>query len=240
MNSVAKPRHSWGDAREPDERSWGQGPLGRIAAFVYTVLLVEALFLITTLPGLVPLVLLDRDPSNLPLVAVCALPVGPALAAMLYALHHRSRDLTDLHPGRAFWRGYRLNVWGALQVWTPWLAWLTIVTMTLANFGAAGVPGWWAGLLVVLAVGLTLWMVNGMVIISLFRFRFVDLARLASYFLTRTPGVTLGNACLLVVAAAVTGLGSEAVLALLAWLFALSLLQTCRPMTTKVREEFTA
>lgn len=237
---MASSERQSGDARDPSRRSWGEGTLERIAAFVYTMLVVEAMFLVAALPGLVPLVLLDRDPSNLPLVAACALPLGPALAAALYALYRRSRDLTDLHPAGAFWRGYRLNFWGALQIWVPWLAWLTIVAVTLANFDAAGVPGWWAGLLIVLAVGLTLWMVNGLVIASRFAFRFRDLARLAAYFLTRTPGVTLGNAGLLILAAAVTVFGSEAVLALLAWLFALTLLQTCRPMITKVQEDFTA
>jgi hypothetical protein len=221
------------------QRQFGEGPLARVAAFIYTLLVVELLFLLTTVPGLVPLVLLDRDASNMPLVAVCALPLGPALAAALYALHRRSRDLADLHPAKAFWRGYRLNLLGALQIWFPWLVWLTIVVVTLANFGAAGVPRWWAVLLVVLAAGVTLWMVNGLVIASLFAFRFVDLARLASYFLGRTPGATLGNACLLVVAGGVIVFASEAVLALLGSVLALTLLRTCHPMITVVQEEFT-
>jgi hypothetical protein len=240
VSGVASSERQYGDAREPGRQSWGEGPLARVSALVYTLLVVQVLFLVTSLPGLVPLILLDRDASNLPLVAACALPLGPALGAALYALHHRSRDLTDLHPGSAFWRGYRLNIRGALQIWVPWLAWLTIVALTLANFGAAGVPGWWAVLLVILAIGLTLWMVNALVIACLFAFRFRDLARLAAYLLTRTPGATLGNACLLIVAVGVTVFWSEAVLALLASVFVLSLLRTCRPMTTVVREDFTA
>jgi hypothetical protein len=218
---------------------FGDGPLARAAAMIYTLLVVQALLLLTTLPGLVPLVLLDRDPSNLPLAAAGAVPLGPALSATLFALHRRSRDLADLHPARAFWRGYRLNLRGALQVWVLWLVWVTIVAVSLANFGAAGVPGWWAALLVVLAVGVTLWMVNGLVITSLFAFRFVDLARLASYFLVRTPGATLANACLLIVAGGITVVASEAVLVLLASILALALLRACHPMITEVQEEFT-
>jgi hypothetical protein len=213
-------------------REWGEGPLSRFSAFTYTLLVVQALFLLTSLPGVVPLVLLDRDASNLPL--------GPALAAALYALHRRSGDLADLHPAKLFWRGYRLNVRSSLQVWVPWLAWLTIVAVTIANFDAAGVPGWWAVLLTILAVGVTLWMVNALVIASLFAFRFRDLARLATYFLARTPGVTLANACLLVVAAGVTFFSSEALLVLLGPVFVLALLRACHPMITQVREDFTA
>jgi Protein of unknown function, DUF624 len=227
VSSVTSPR-----------REWGEGPLARASAFIYTLLVTEVLFLLTALPGLVPLVLLDRDASNLPLVAACALPLGPALAAALFALHHRSRDLADLHPAAAFWRGYRLNFLPVLRIWAPWLVWLAVVAVTLANFTAAGVPGWWAVLLVAVAVGATLWMANALVITSLFAFRTLDLARLAAYFLARTPATTLGNACLLVVAAGVTWWASEAVLVLLVPVFGLFMLRTCDPMITEVRREF--
>lgn len=219
---------------------FGEGPLARAAALVYNLLVVEVLLLLTSLPGLVPLVLLDRDASNIPLAAACALPLGPALAAALYALHHRRRDLADLRPAAAFWRGYRLNFLGALQVWVPWLVWLAIVGVNLTHFAATGLPAWWAGLLVLVAAAATLAAVNALVITSLFSFRAVDVARLAVSFLTRAPGVTLGNACLLVVAAGVTALADEAVLALLGSVLAAALLRTCRPMIARVQREFTA
>ena len=222
------------------ERRFGEGPLARAAALIYTHLVVELLLLGTTLPGLLLLILLDRDASNIPLAAACALPLGPALAAALYALHHRRRELTDLRPAAAFWRGYRLNFRGALAIWVPWLAWLTIVGVNLAHFSAAGVPGWWAVLLVVVAVAATLVAADALVITSLFSFRAADVARLAASYVGRRPGVTLGNACLLVVAAGVTAVASEAVLALLGSVFAAALLlRTCRPMIAEIQRDFT-
>ena len=77
-------------------RQFGDGPLSRAAANVYTVLVVGLFLVLTTLPGLVPLALLDRDVSNLPLVALCAVPLGPALSAAVYALYHRRDDITLL------------------------------------------------------------------------------------------------------------------------------------------------
>ncbi len=219
---------------------FGEGPLSRVAAFVYTLLVVELLFFATTLPGLLLLMLLDRDTSNLPLVALCAAPLGPALSAALYALRHRHRDITDLHPAAAFWRGYRMNVGGVLRTWLPALAWLTIIAMNLAHLGAAGNASSWRLPLLVIALGVTLWTVNALVITSLFAFRTRDIARLAGYFLVRTPGVTLANAALLVVAAGITALASEVVLALLGSILALSLLHGCRRMITMITEEFTA
>ncbi|GAB3159327.1 hypothetical protein [Microbispora hainanensis] len=223
-------------------RRFGQGPLSRVSALVYTLLVVELLVVATTLPGLAGLVLLDRDAANVPLAAVCALPAGPALSAALYALyalHRRRPDLTDLHPASAFWRGYRMNAGGVLKLYVPWLAGLTVLATTFANFGAAGVPGWWAVLLVVVALATALWGANALVITSLFAFRARDVARLAVYFLFSAPRVALGNACLVVVAGGVTLVATEAALTLLGSVFAAALLLNGRPLIAEVTEKFT-
>ena len=62
-------------------REFGEGPLARVAALVYSLLAIELLLLLTTLPGLIPLVLLDRDASNAPLAVACTIPLGPALSS---------------------------------------------------------------------------------------------------------------------------------------------------------------
>ena len=219
---------------------FGAGPLSRVATIVYQLLVVELLLLLTAGPGLVLLVLLDRDASNLPLVAAFALPAGPALSAALYALHHRGLDLTDLRPWAAFWRGYRLNVRGVLPLWAAWLVWVTVIAVSLANPSAAGLPRWWAVVLLLVAVTATLWMLNVLVITSLFSFRIRDVARLAAYFLVRTPGATLGNVCLLIVAVGAVLISSEAVLAALGSLLVLTLLRNCHRMIAVIHKEFIA
>ncbi|MEU8270661.1 DUF624 domain-containing protein [Sphaerisporangium sp. NPDC049002] len=220
-------------------RRFGEGPLSRASALVYTLLVVELLLLTATSPGLVGLVLLDRDAADVPLAAACLLPVGPALSAAVYALHHRRLDLTELHPAAAFWRGYRANFRGVVKLWIPWLVWLAVIGSNLANFAAAGVPRWWAVLSVLIAVAATLWVANALVITSLFEFRARDVARLAAYFLTRSPRTALGNAALLVVAAGLTLVASEVVPALLASVLASVLLLNSRPVIAEVREAFT-
>lgn len=221
-------------------RDFGTGPLARVCALVYTLLVTEGLFLLTAAPGLVLLLLLDRDASNLPLDALCLLPVGPAASAALFALHRRQSDLAGLSPAAAFWRGYRLNAVGALRVFVPWLAALTMVAMTLAHRRTDGIPGWWQVLLVVIAIAATLWLVNALVITSLFAFRAIDVTRLAAYFLGRTPLVTLGNAGVLLAAALLTAYDTEALTALLGTAFCLLLLGTSRAMIEQVRKDFTA
>jgi hypothetical protein len=85
----------------------------------------------------------------------------------------------------------------------------------------------------------TLWIGNALVITSLFAFRARDVARLSAYFLLTRWRVTLGNAGLVLVAAAITFFTSELMVALLGSLLLLLTLLTCAPMIETVRKEFT-
>ncbi|MFF1293724.1 MULTISPECIES: hypothetical protein [unclassified Streptomyces] len=219
--------------------AFGIGPLSRAAALVHTLVTVEALLLIAAAPGLAGLFLLGPAPSNIPLAALCLLPLGPACAAALYALHHRDRDLTDLHPARTYWRGWRLNALPALKLWTPLLTWLTVIAFTLTHFSATGLPGWWAVLLAAIGLGSLLWGAHALVLTSLFSFRARDTARLAGYFLFRHGRATLATVSLLVLTAAGTALLTEALPALLAAPLLLSLLHGGRPVIAETQEDFT-
>lgn len=220
--------------------AFGDGPLSRAVALVHTLVTVEALLLAAASPGLAGLFLLGPDPSNLPLAAVAALPLGPALSAAVYALHHRDRDLTDLRPARAYARGWRLNALPALRLWTPLLVWLTVIAFTLTHFPASGLPGWWAVLLAAVGAGSLLWGAHALVLTSLFAFRARDTARLAAYFLLRHGRATLAAASLLVLTAALTALLTEALPALLAAPLLLSLLYGSRRVIAETQKDFTA
>ncbi|MEU3888422.1 hypothetical protein [Streptomyces sp. NPDC029041] len=223
--------------RAPD---FGTGTLSRVCALIHTLLTVEVLLLLTASPGPAALLLLGPDPANLPLAALCLLPLGPALSAALYALHHRSRDLTELHPGRACLRGWRLNAVPALKLWAPLLLWLTVIVFTLTHFSATGLPGWWALLLALIGTGSLLWGAHALVLTSLFAFRARDTARLAAYFLFRHGRATLAAASLLILTAASATALTEALPALLAAPLLLSLLHGSRSVIAETREHFTA
>ncbi|MFC8842679.1 hypothetical protein ACFT8Q_21625 [Streptomyces griseoincarnatus] len=220
--------------------AFGTGPLSRAAALIHTLVTVEALLLLTAAPGLAGLFLLAPEPANLPLAALCLLPLGPSAAAALYALHHRSGDLTELRPARAFLRGWRLGAGPALKLWAPLLAWLTVIAFTLTHFPATGLPGWWASLLAVTGVGSLLWGAHALLLTALFAFRARDTARLAAYFLAKRPRTTLGALSLLILTAAGTALLTEALPALLSAPLLLSLLHAGRPVIEETREHFTA
>ncbi|GGQ56740.1 hypothetical protein OIE82_07810 [Streptomyces althioticus] len=219
--------------------AFGTGPLSRAAALIHTLVTVEALLLLTAAPGLAGLFLLAPHPANLPLAALCLLPLGPSAAAALYALHHRSGDLTELRPSRAFLRGWRLGAVPALKLWAPLLAWLTVIAFTLTHFPATGLPGWWAVLLAVIGAGSLLWGAHALVLTALFAFRARDTARLAAYFLPKHPRATLGALSLLILTATGTARLTEALPALLAAPLLLSLLHAARPVIEETRDHFT-
>ncbi|MFV2102918.1 hypothetical protein [Micromonospora sp. LOL_024] len=219
-------------------RDFGAGPLSRGAALVYTLLVVELLLVLCAAPGLVALLALERHASNLPLAALCAVPLGPALCAALYALHHQRLDLTELQPGRLFWSGYRTNLAGSLRVWMPTLLWLTVIAINLVNLPAAGLPGWWSVPLMLVGAGVAVVGVIALVITSLFTFRLRDVLRLAGYFVLRTPVVAVGVGLLLVAATLLTLVVSEAALAALGSVLALALVRGGGPMIDVIRREF--
>lgn len=222
-----------------ERREYGDGPLGRGASAVYWYLVVELLLVLTSLPGLLALTLLDRSVTNAPLVVLCLLPLGPAASAGLYALRGRAKA-DALTPAASFWRGYRQNWADALRVWAPALVVLGIVAVSLGGLRAAGVPGWFAPALVVIGVGVLLWSVNALLIVSFFGFRTRDAARLAAYYLAARPLVTLGSLSLLVLAAGTVVLATEVVFGLLAAVWLALVLRTAAPVLTDVEDRFTA
>ncbi len=218
----------------PDPR---RGVLGRVTSAVYWFLLVEICFLFAALPGFVGILLLDRSPSNIPLYALCALPIAPAFSAAISTLAARSRA-DDLSVWPRYWRAYRQNLGDVLWVWIPTLLGAGILGITIAFGAAAGVDGFFVGAAVVFLVVLAVWSSHGLVIASLFRFRARDVARLALYYLAARPLVTLGSLSYLVLAVAVVTFTTDVVLALAAVVFAAFALVNAMAMTADITARF--
>ena len=220
----------------PDPR---RGVLGRVTGVFYWFLLVEVCFLLAALPGFVGILLLDRSASNIPLYALCALPIAPAFSAAMSALAARSRA-DDLSVWPRYWRAYRQNVGDVLWVWVPTLAAACVLGITIAFGAAAGVDGFFVGAAAVFLVVLAVWSSHTLVIASLFRFRARDVARLALYYLAARPLVTIGALSYLVLAVAVVAFTTDVVLALTAVVFAAFSLVNARAMTADISERFVA
>ncbi|MFF2270322.1 glycosyltransferase [Cellulosimicrobium cellulans] len=241
MSDVTRPAPPSGTGRStgsPLPGALGQGTLGRATALVYWYVVVTALLALAALPTLALLLLLDRAASNVPLAALAALPLGPALSAALYAVRARETD-DEVAPARTFVRGYRRGALDALRVWAPALGVLALVGVVLANASAAGVGPTYAAVLVVIAVLALVWGLHAVAIVTFFSFRTRDVARLAAHYLGRTPLVSLGVVSLLVAAAGVAWFATDGVLALVGGVWVWCWYRNDRRMLDDVRARFT-
>ncbi|HEY0119650.1 MAG TPA: glycosyl transferase [Cellulomonas sp.] len=227
----------------------GTGVLSRLGAWFYCAVVLEILVVVTSLPGMAGLLFLDRSPSNLPLVVACLLPVGPSLAACLFAWHHWATtppSQRDLRPAAAFWRGWRLNWRDVLLWWVPMLVVLALLGSGAVNAGLVygdardGHVSVSTLAYLALAVMVLVWSGNALVLTSLFSFRTRDVARLAAFYLAAKPVVGLGVLGLLVVGTAGVLFVGDGLLLVSAAVLASLLLRTSRPMVHEVRTRFVA
>lgn len=217
----------------------GAGPLSRGAAVVLWVLTISGLVVLTGGVPLFAVPFLTGDAANVWLVALAFVPLGPALAAGVFAWRRFLQE-RDLKPAGHFWRGYRLNALDVLRWWVPLLAVLGVIGFTLANLEAADVPGGYGVALVVIAAALGLWAVVALALTSHLSLRTRDVARLSAYYLAAKPLVTLGAFSLLVLCTGIVLFTSDWVLVLLLGPLALALTTTTDPVVRDATTRFTA
>ena len=116
------------DGASAARRQFGDGPLSRAAASVYTLLVVEAAARGHHLPGLVLLCCSTATPATCRSSRACALPVGPAVsaAAVRAAPPPRRPDRpASRRPRSGAATGSTCR--GVLRIWVPLLLWLAVV-----------------------------------------------------------------------------------------------------------------
>jgi uncharacterized membrane protein YesL len=197
------------------------------------------LSVLTSLPGLVAALLLEPTSANIPVLAVCLVPLAPALSATLFAWRSKARTL-GASPWSAFWKGYRLSWADSLRVAVPALLVLGALAWTVLNIDAAGVFPGYAWLLLAIGAGVLLIAVQALVISTFFSFRSRDVWRLAVYFVFRRPLVTLAVAALLICVLGVVWLTNEAVAVLTTAVVAAVLLRYEQPVLTDIEGRFVA
>lgn len=217
--------------------AFGEGPLSQVTGVVHWFLVLEVMLVLATAPGLVPALLLAPVASNLPLYALCLVPVGPAVAAASFAWRRFLAD-RDPAPARHFLRGYRLGLADALRSWVPALAVLTVLAVNVAYRDRVAGAGALTVAYLVIGAGVLLWALRMLTVTSAFAFRWRDAARLAVLTLVTRPLVTLGLLSLLVLCAGITYVTFDAVVVLGASVLTFLLVRTEAPVLADVRARF--
>jgi len=212
-------------------------PRPRASVVAAWFVVVEALFVLTTAPALVWLLVLDWRASDLPLAVALLIPVGPATAASVFAWR-KLADEPDLGPVRAFWRGYRLDWADALRVWTPALAVLAVLAVNLVNLRGSDLPAVFGVVGGVVAVIALVWTGHALVVVSLFSFRWRDVARIGTFFLVFRWRPTLGLLAIAALAGAVVVLVGAWLLLPLASVLTFLLWWNARPLVAEIHRRF--
>ena len=224
---------------EPLPGQEGRGSLGRITVEVYWTVSLTALFATACLPGALVVLLMEPGRPAVVLLLLAVLPVGPALAATVFAWRQRQRT-EDPTPWRCFATGYRLSGLDAVKVWLPACAVLAVVGAGVVATGLGLVPSAYLAVLVVIALVVLIAAVHALMITTVFSFRVRDVLRLAVFHTFRLPRATLAVLALLIAMAALVVVLGDWVAVLTAGLFARALAAYERPLLDRIRTEFTA
>ena len=217
-----------------DDRS----TLARLTEGLYWFVIIDLALVVTSAPTIAVWLLLEQDPSNLPLYAASAVFALPAVSAALWAWRAWAED-PDPVPLSRFLRGYRLNLGDSLKIGVPGLLLLTILGTNITYGDVVG-TGALNIAFVVLAAMVVLLLTRALSITSALSFRYVDVLRLAIFTLLTMPLRTLA-----LVSLGILVIGISLFLGDYAFLFLASVL-TCvlqrseRPVIRRLREQFTA
>lgn len=224
-------------AHKPLPGAYGQGALGKATGGIYWYLVLTILVALAALPTFVLLLFLEPVAGNIPLMAVAAVFVGPAVSAGLYAVRARYTD-DELKPARAFLKGYRLNWRGVLLLWVPALVVVGIIGFTLAGGEVIGLMTAYRAVLTVIGVLAITWLLIALAITTFFTFRVRDVARLSSYYLIMMPRVSLAMLALVVVVGAAAWF-AWLLLPVIGGIWVWFLYQNTKPMLVDVYRRFT-
>lgn len=215
-----------------------QRPFWRWTGTVHWMLVVGAAVLVACAPTVVLVPWLAADASNIPLLGLLLVPVGPAVAAAVFAWDRRRVD-PDAAPLRQYVRGYRLNLGDSLRVWLPVLVLLVVLGVNITNLGAVRGGPVLGAVSVVLTLVVMLWTGHALVIAALFSFRWRDTARLAAYHLGASWRATLSVLSLVVVTVGGVALVSEWLLLFLAAPLTFLLHSGAAELTSDIKARFT-
>ncbi|WP_150461428.1 DUF624 domain-containing protein [Nesterenkonia ebinurensis] len=206
-----------------------EGPLTRLTNFVYRLIVIEAAFVLVTLPALIGIFFLEQHPSNIPLYAVFTLFFGPAISAGVYAW----RADQDVVPWLRYWKGYIESFVQTMVVWIPVVTLCTLVAFNAAysQVSTVFIIGGF-----IIAAGAAIYGVALLCIIANFSFRTRDLFAVVMFGTAHAPLSALGIVSHTILAGAIVFFWADWVLVLLASFMLVLLARIVRPMLIQINE----
>lgn len=223
---------------------FGTGSLFTIANTVYGVLVCHVLLVLVNLPlVLSPLYvsLFGVTPAGAVLFLAASLPVGPAAVAAAYTCNRLIAGKEGGSVARMFLQALTANAKEAGAVWLPALGVLALIAFNLLNLGTVSAevqPALRAALLMAAILACTV-TANALLIVSRFRFRTIDVIRLAFSCIGAQKRATLGNLAIIVLTAWVLAQTTVFLLLVIGGALVYLLSLNSRPMLRFIEHKFT-
>ncbi|QIK72723.1 hypothetical protein G7070_11115 [Propioniciclava coleopterorum] len=214
-------------------------PLARFAQRVYDLMVLDAWFVLVSLPWWVALVALAPDVSNAILFAATALSLGPALTGVLYALPRLDGETA---PSTLFRRGLRQGWRQSLLLWAPVVAVAAfiLVDIHLLSQRPEGVGLGWTIAFAALGIVGAPWAWLSQAIAAHFSFRTPDVARLAASYVLIRPLVAVGLLAMSLALVILTAWTFDWLLAFLGSIIGVVVISLTRPVFSHIESHFLA
>jgi len=196
----------------------GKGFFAILGSWVYWVLVIELLLLLTCLPTFLCFLLTGWTGTGALIAGLSLVFVGPGIAAALFAWRKRFTD-PDMSPVKHFFRGYAVSLKDVILWWIPWTILVTAISMALLNRDSYDGPWWILAFSGVVLIVLVLLGAHLLSLSALFNFRLRDRVQLAVFCAIMHPVATLGYAALVFLGGLLVWQVGDLVLALAVSLF---------------------
>lgn len=221
------------------------GGFFRFSNYVYALLILNFLFIITNILCFAALILLIPTISNAILYYIAFIPAGPAIAALLHSLSILARH-KEITPINTFFSAYKDNLKDVLKVWIPiiTLFFILIIDIQYFNQKPTVFNQVLNGIFLVALILLVLFTIYVLMITTHYKFRIRDIYRLSVYYLFTSLKRTTGNLAILFLTIVVMFLVSDFIIiftsSLVAWFIILnskSVIQDVKFSFVKNRKE---
>lgn len=166
--------------------------------YVYWLMGLNIHFLISLIPTLAAMLLIEPVIRNILLYGLILLPVGPSLGALI-ACVLQIIEKKDLNPMKDYWHYYQKNWRDSLKVWSLFIGVevILIVDILYVNEIFNTQTSLFSFFFLILFILCALVIIPSFVINTKFKFKIKDLFKLSIFYTLTRFKLTVGNACIL-------------------------------------------
>ncbi|MGP4041434.1 YesL family protein [Gracilibacillus sp. D59] len=218
---------------------YNQGGFYRFSNYVYWLLILNFLFVITNILLFAAFILLIPSISNAILYYIAIIPSGPAFAALLHSLSVLARN-NEVAPVEEFFKAYKTNFWDVLKVWLPIITGFFILIIDIQYFNQNPTVLYQIlnGIFLVILFVMVIFAFYALVITTHYKFRLRDIYRLSLYYFFTWIKRTTGNMGILFLTIVLMFFTSDFIILFISSLVAWLLILNTKPIIQDIKTSF--